>query len=380
MASPSSPGASSAQAIPLMRPQLPKFEQLEPYLREIDEHRWYTNFGPLVTRLEERLAEHFGLPKTESVIVANGTTALSASLLAVGAKPGSTALLPSWTFVASAAAVWAANLEPHFVDVDPDTWQPDPDALRRRPDLANVGAVMVVSPFGSPVDASAWDAFTADTGIPVIIDAAASFDTVASVPQARVGRSPVMISLHATKGFGIGEGGLVLSTSESVIHRVRQVCNFGIWGSPEGQILGYNGKVSEYHGAVGLATLDVWPARRLQLQSRTRRYIAELSRLPGVKLLPGYGDGWVSAYCTVYVPGNVHAISDRMKYMGIETRRWWQDGVHAQAAYRRFPHDELPVTADITAHALSLPFYHDITDEQIARVVDCLENALHAPA
>ena len=119
-----------------------------------------------------------------------------------------------------------------------------------------------------------------------------------------------MISLHATKGFGIGEGGLVLSTSESVIHRVRQVCNFGIWGSPEGQILGYNGKVSEYHGAVGLATLDVWPARRLQLQSRTRRYIAELSRLPGVKLLPGYGEGWVSAYCTVYVPGNVHAISD----------------------------------------------------------------------
>ena len=156
-------------------------------MREIDEHRG-THFGPLVTRLEERLAEHFGLPKTESVIVANGTTALSASLLAVGAKPGSTCLLPSWTFVASASAVWAANLEPHFVDVDPQTWQPDPAALRRRADLAGVGAVMIVSPFGSPVDAAAWAALTADTGIPVIIDAAASFDTVASVPQARVGR------------------------------------------------------------------------------------------------------------------------------------------------------------------------------------------------
>jgi len=368
-----------ASAIPLMRPQLPAFEELAPYLREIDERRWYTNFGPLVMRLEERLARHFGLPKSESVIVANGTTALSAALLAVGAKPGSTCLLPSWTFVASASAVWAANLEPHFVDVLPDTWQPDPDALRWRPDLAGVGAVMVVSPFGSPVDTRAWDRFSADTGIPVIIDGAASFDTVASVPAARVGHSPVMISLHATKGFGIGEGGLVLSTSESTIHRVRQVCNFGIWGSPEGQVLGYNGKVSEYHGAVGLAALDAWPARRAHLESRTQRYVAELARLDGVKLLPGYGAGWVSAYCTVYVPGNIHAIADRLKYMGIETRRWWNDGVHAQAAYRRFPHDELPVTADITAHALSLPFYHDITDEQIARVVGCLESALHAP-
>jgi dTDP-4-amino-4,6-dideoxygalactose transaminase len=365
--------------IPLMRPQLPTRQQLEPYLREIDENRWYTNFGPLIQRLEERLADHFGIPKTKAAIVANGTTALSAALIAVGAKPGTKCLLPSWTFVASASAVWAANLEPHFVDVDPGTLQPDPAALRERSDLANVGAVMIVSPFGSPVDTAVWDQFSADTGIPVIIDGAASFDTVASMPSARVGTSPMMISLHATKVFGIGEGGLVLSTSESTIHRVRQVCNFGIWGSSEGQVLGYNGKVSEYHGVVGLAALEAWPARRVQLESRTQRYVDELKRLDGVKLLPGYGEGWVSTYCTVYVPGNIFAIADRMQYMGIETRRWWQDGVHALAAYRRFTRDELPVTADITAHTLSLPFYHDITDEEIARVVGCLESALHAP-
>ncbi len=367
------------EKIPLMRPQLPTADDLMPYLREIDETRWYSNFGPLVARLEERLASHYGLPKTGAAIVANGTTALSAALLAVGAKPGSKCLVPSWTFVASASAICAANLRPHFIDISPETWQPDPVALRRRSDLAGVGAVMVVSPFGSPVETSAWDVFTADTGIPVIIDGAAAFDTVASVSGAQPGKSPIMISLHATKCMGIGEAGLILSSAGAVMHRARQVCNFGIWGSPEGQVIGYNGKVSEYHGAVGLAALDAWPARRAALLSRTARYIAELRRVDGVRLLPEYGEGWVSAYCTAYFPGNIHAIADRMTYMGVETRRWWLDGVHSLAAYRGFTHDELPVTADITSHVLSLPFFHDMTDDQIVRVVECLDSAIHAP-
>jgi len=369
----------TSEKIPLLRPLLPPLEALEPYLREIDANRWYTNFGPLVMRLEERLAEHFGLTKTGLALLANGTTALSASLLAVGAKPGKKCLVPAWTFVASAAAVWAADLVPHFIDVLGETWMPDPAALRRRSDLAEVAAVMVIGPFGIPVDTVAWDAFTEQTGIPVIIDAAACFDSVKSIAAARPGRSPVMISLHATKALGIGEGGLVMSTDEAIIHRLRQVGNFGIWGMPEGQILGYNGKLSEYHAAVGLAALDTWPERRAALSSRTARYSAELGRLPGVRTLPAYGSGWVSTYCTIQVCGNVHAIQDRLAYMGIESRRWWQDGVHAQPAYRRFPHDDLPVTEQLATQALSLPFSHDISDADIVRVVDCLESALAQP-
>ncbi len=379
MNSPPAAARATSRRIPLTRPQLPTLSELAPYLGEIDANRWYTNFGPLVTRFEERLAGHFGLPKAELAVVSNGTTALSAALIAVGAKAGSRCLVPSWTFVASAAAICAANLQPHFVDVSHDTWEPDPEALLKRRDLADVGAVMIVSPFGAPVDVRAWERFWSETGIPVIIDAAAAFDSIASLEIAKPGRCPVMISLHATKAFGIGEGGLVLSTSEAIVRRFRQVCNFGIWGSPEGQILGYNGKLSEYHAAVGLAALDAWPARRAALQSRTERYLQELKRLPQVQPLPQYGAGWVSIYCTVLVPGNIHAIVDRMASMGVETRRWWRDGVHMQPAYRSFPADQLPVTEAITAHALSLPFSHDISDDDIVTVIDCLARALDVP-
>lgn len=364
--------------IPLLRPLLPNAEQLAPYLHRIDESRIYSNFGPLVRELEERIARQFGIEPERLAVVANGTTALSAALLGVSARPGSKCLVPSWTFVASAAAVCAANLVPHFIDVSRETWIPEPEALRRRSDLDEVGAVMIVAPFGSPFDTASWDAFWEDTGIPVIIDAAACFDTIHSIPASRPGRSPIMVSLHATKVLGTGEGGLVVSTDDAVVRRVRQVCNFGIWGTPQDQILGYNGKLSEYHAAVGLAALDAWPERRQALVGRTQRYLQALHRLRGIGTLPRYGEGWVSAYCTVIVPEDAAAVGDRLMRSGVENRRWWQDGVHRFAAYQGFSKDDLTTTEQLATNVLSLPFSHDITNDQIDRVADSLEAALHA--
>src|SRR5207248_11028306 len=127
---------------------------------------------------------------------------LIAALIAV-ARPGrSRCLMPSWTFAASAGACCAARLNPHFCDVDPDSWTLDPEVLARRDDLPDAAAVLVTCPFGEPVDSAAWDDFTAQTHIPVVIDAAAAFDTV-DTGTMKVGRSPLVISLHATKVFGI---------------------------------------------------------------------------------------------------------------------------------------------------------------------------------
>lgn len=360
--------------LPVMRPQLPTAEQLLPYLERIDDARYYSNHGQLLRELENQLAGHFGVSPTQISVVANGTVALSAALLAVQARPGSRCLVPAWTFVASASAIWAANLEPYFVDVSKDTWTLDPAEIKRRPDLHDVGAVMVVSPFGAPIDTRAWDEFTAETGIPVIIDGAAAFDTVSRVSSACPGKTPIMISLHATKVFGVGEGGLVISTDEPAMRRFHQICNFGVWGSPEGQILGYNGKLSEYHAAVGLAAFEGWPARRRLIEDLTQAYRERLTGLAGVSLVPGYGEGWVSCYCNVRV-GDAASVIERLNELGIETRRWWQRGVHKQRAYARFAHDELPVTDMLGDSVFGLPFFHDMTPAQLDRVVSSLKAA-----
>ena len=358
-----------------MRPQLPSAEELLPYLKRIDDARYYSNHGQLLREFENELATHFGVSPTQISVVANGTVALSAALLAAGAAAGKKCLVPSWTFVASASAIWAANLVPHFVDVSPETWMPDPEAIARRSDLHDVGAVMIVSPFGSPVPTAQWDAFTERTGIPVIIDGAAAFDTVKSVAEAQPGKTPIMISLHATKVLGVGEGGVVLSTDEAVMRRFRQICNFGVWGSPEGQILGYNGKLSEYHAAVGLAALAGWDARRRAIEALTNAYISRLRALENVSLLPRYGEGWVSCYCNVVLDGDAAPVIERLLELGIGTRRWWQRGVHRQRAYKAFSSDDLPVTEHLGDRVFGLPFFHDMTPVQLDRVVNALKAA-----
>jgi dTDP-4-amino-4,6-dideoxygalactose transaminase len=252
----------------------------------------------------------------------------------------------------------------------------DPKALAERDDLDGVGAVVTVSPFGAPVDGAAWDEFTNRTGIPVVIDAAAAFDTVARIPSSRPGRSPVMISLHATKAFGVGEGGLVLSTDDDVMQRFHQICNFGIWNYPEGQILGYNGKLSEYHAAVGLAGLDSWESRRACLVELTAKYRTALNGHSALALSPDYGNGWVSCYCNVRVKQRAAPVIDRLHEQGIATRRWWLSGVHAQRAYRDFSRDPLPATEALGESVFGLPFFHDITDAQVSRVLEALDAAL----
>lgn len=368
--------AVTKATVPVMRPQLPTAAEILPYLKRMDATRYYSNHGPLLRELEGELARHFRVTGDQIAIVANGTVALSAALVAAGAQPGTTCLLPSWTFVGSASAVWAANLQPHFVDVSPDTWMLDPEALLRRKDLKNVGAVMVVSAFGAPVDTRAWDAFTEQTRIPVIIDGAAAFDTVESVPKAGPGRSPIMISLHATKVFGIGEGGLLLSTDEALVRRFNQVCNFGVWDSPQGQILGYNGKLNEYNAAVGLAFFDKWPERRRQIAELTAKYAQRLGRVDRVATVPGYGGGWLSCYANVATEGDATPVIAALQRSGIETRRWWQRGVHRQKAYAHFPHDALPVTEHLADRVFGLPFYHDLDDASLDLVLQSLDAAL----
>lgn len=362
--------------VPVLRPQLPTTVELLPFLERIDSARYYSNHGQLLREFEGELAKIFGFASPHLSVVANGTVALSAALLAAEAPAGSKCLLPSWTFVASAAAAWAANLRPHFADVSAETWALDPDAVRRRKDLDEIGAVIAVSPFGAPLETKPWDEFTAETGIPVIIDAAAGFDSASSVPSFRPGSSPVMISLHATKVLGVGEGGLVMSSDESLMRRFNKVCNFGLWDQTGGQILGYNGKLSEYHAAVGLAALKGWPKRRNQIEFLTSRYVDALSNIAGVTTVPGYNAGWVSCYCNVSVDVPAAHVISRLAERGIETRRWWKSGVHTQTAYARFSRDELPITEYLAQHTFGLPFFHDMTDEQLDHVITSLEEVL----
>jgi dTDP-4-amino-4,6-dideoxygalactose transaminase len=374
--------------LPVLRPALPTAVALAPYLQRIDATRWYSNFGPLLHDFEVRLAELCGLPHGAVATFSNGTLALMAALHAEKMRLPEQArwdhpkavrrrcLMPSWTFVATAHAAVQVGLHPYFVDVDAANWALSPTALRARTDLEDVAAVIVVAPFGAPVDQAAWDAFAADTGIIVLIDAAAGFDALTSVPSARPGRCLTMVSLHATKAVGIGEGGLLVSSDADLVQEARRWGNFGFDADSKAEFPATNAKISEYSAAIGLAALDLWPERRPILAELSAAYRAALSPISGLKTVPGFGQGWVSSTCNIITPLPTQDLAAGLAARGIQTRRWWNGGCKPHPAFAATPSDPLPVTDRISAAALGIPFFHDLPADAVPQVAEALADII----
>lgn len=369
------------------RPRLPRAAAILPYLEEIDGNGWYTNFGPLVQRFEGRLAAHYGLPREHVVTVANCTLGLTLALMSCEAAPGSLCALPSWTFAATAAAVRQAGLVPWFLDVDPRSWQMTPEIVEAALPAApgEVAAVMPVAPFGDALDAG-WAAFRERHGLPVLTDAAAGF---ASVTPAE---APAVVSLHATKPLGIGEGGFVLCESAAQAESIRRRSNFGFDRRHAAVWAGSNAKLSEYAAAVGLAALDDWPevlgaferlseTYRAALQSalQSADQSAEQSAGGGFELSPPFARRTVSSTCNLLLERpQAEAVAARLRAQGVEARRWWGGGCHAQPAYARAPRGDLPVTEDLARRALALPYHPALTQGEIESIVGHLRSALAA--
>ena len=359
------------QPIPVMRPKLPVAECIAPYLRQIDSSRIYSNFGPLTRALEARLATFYGGPPETVVSVANGTLGLSLALTVQHPEPGSLCIIPAWTFAATAHAAVLAGLVPYFVDVDPVAWTLDPetmtDEIARAP--AVVGAVMPVSPFGQPVDVSAWDRFRAKTGLPVVIDAAAGFDSL--IP----GSVPAVVSLHATKVLGIGEGGCVVSTDTGLIRELRTRANFGFFRSREAMVSATNAKLSEYHAAIGHAALDEWPTTRAEWMAVAKAYANAFAGSNRIQIQSGLGSAWVTSTCVLNI---ADAGADRVERVlhsaQIETRKWWGRGAHAHPATERFPRGSLSATESLARSTIGVPFYRDLELSAIERIAECVQS------
>ena len=360
--------------MPVARPSLPSAAAILPYLNRIDEARWYSNFGPLVTELEAQLESKLG-EGARVCTAANATQALILALKAMGAPAGSLCAMPSWTFVATAHAAIQAGLTPWFLDVDPQDWMLRPDAVKAV--LAHapgpVGAVVPVAAFGAPPDVDGWAAFSQSTGISVLIDAAAAFDV------AHDARVPLCVSLHATKALGVGEGGFFACQDAALMERFHRLTSFGFFGSRESAFPASNAKLSEYAGAVGLAALEAWPSTRLRWLRAAQLVRIALVDLPQVRLQPGWGVSWVGSTCVVELPEAAADAAERaLAANGIETRRWWGMGCHESPAFAGSPQTELPVTERLARSCIGLPFAVDLTDRDVRRIATALRAALNA--
>jgi dTDP-4-amino-4,6-dideoxygalactose transaminase len=365
--------------VPVLRPRLPSADRLLPYLRRIDAARVYSNWGPLSAELEARLAERLGLSAGGVVSAASGTAALAGAILATAGRATEArplALLPAFTFIASAAAVEQCGYRPCLADVDAETWMLDPDRLAGLPDLDRVGVAVPVAAFGRPVPQEPWRRFRERTGIPVVVDGAAGFDRAVGSEGVVGGGAPVAFSFHATKAFATGEGGAVASTDPELAAATSQALNYGFRGTRESRSPSINGKMSEYHAAVGLAELDGWPDKLAALEGAGRRYrlaVGDEDLAARLVTAPEISASYVLLHCKS--AEEARRVRAALARAGVDYRLWYGAGLHAHASFSGVRLEPLEVTDRLAERVIGLPLAPDLDEDAVGRVTAALRSA-----
>ncbi len=373
--------------IPLLVPDLPSTDEILPWLRQIDNNHWYSNYGPLCLQFEKELVKliqqqnqlstnshtpnHFAMVSTCS-----GTTALEVGLSAYRLRPGTRVVLPSLTFPATATAVIRSGLIPVLADVDPDSWLLTPEIAEPIVKKSGAKVVVPVSAYGQTVDEQAWQNFAEENHCQVLIDAAGAFP--GQTPRSQV---DVAYSFHATKSLGIGEGGGLLSTDENYLQVARELTNFGF---SEGAVstIGMNAKLSEYHAAVGLCQI-----RRFdQIKQKRNGLFKQMRKALHQRGLPIVYQSEESpsspTLFVVAIPGGASDVCEYFRSKDIGVRQWYCPPLHLHPAFASYIKSHSLrfgplIQAEQLSHRLiGLPFHPRLSSDNIQQVADVLADAL----
>lgn len=364
--------------VPLLVPDIPSPQTLLPWLERMHAVKHYSNFGPLVRELEATFAEQFKVPVEQLTTVANATLGLELVLQALDLPPHSRVLIPAFTFVATATAVLRAGYIPVLADVDADTWMLTPDIARQACLQTPIDAVMPVATFGMPHSMQAWQTFEQETGLPVVIDAAAAYGS----QWLQGAEGTLVFSLHTTKSLPAVEGGLVVSNRPGLASKVRQLSNFGINQNPMRQLpigaitdIGTNAKMSEYHAAVGLASLQVWEIHAQQrrlLQADLMQQLQQASSLPLRWQAQGCGGPLMApTLLCVRLPDAMacNRLEKACQQAHITTRRWYQPLLqNMPALLQKCEILSTPYSDELENTVLGLPFFLGMTKNHKFRI------------
>lgn len=381
---PLAPGAVTR--VPLIKPDLPAYEEVEDAFREIMSSGRITNFGKYVAQFEEESAAFLGAPVAT---VSSGTMGLLFSLQAMSLQPGEKVILPSFTFMATAQAIRYAGGIPVFAEVGEDLTLSPSDLEALLAQHENVAAVIPVHMYGLPARADeiqqVVDAAAARRGRPihVLYDGAHAFG--ASRGGRRVGSfgSAEVFSLSVTKVLVSVEGGMVASKDPALIERIRKMRNYGIESSYNTHYPGLNGKMSEFHAIVGVHNLRRLPQLMAERQVKAREYARRIEQATSFRLTAWPADA-VHTFkdFTVFVPPALKdqrdAIIAALAARGVETRAYFYPPVHEQELFRQYADRPLPVTEDLSRRVITLPFFTSISEAEMDYVAAALREAEQA--
>jgi dTDP-4-amino-4,6-dideoxygalactose transaminase len=340
--------------------------------------------GPRVRAFEAAFAERVGA--ADAVATTNCTTALQLALYVSGVGPGDEVVVPSMSFIATANSVWQNGATPVFADVDPRTYNLDPDAAERAI-TGRTKAIMPVHQLGLPADMDAFLALGERYGVDIVEDAACAIG--ASYRGRAIGSlsSLACFSLHPRKVITTGEGGMITVQDPAVADRLRRLRQHAmdvsdlarhsardviIEAYPE---RGWNARMTDMQAALGLCQLEVLDEILAERRRLAERYTAALERIPFVE--PPYEADYAERTWQSYAvrlapdaPVDRNELMRRMLLDGVPTRRGVMAS-HEESAYADARVD-LPHTEAATRDSMMLPLFAGLADEQQDHVIESL--------
>ncbi|MEE6259004.1 DegT/DnrJ/EryC1/StrS family aminotransferase [Plantactinospora sonchi] len=323
--------------------------------------------GPEVAAFEEEFSEL--VAGRHCVAVNSGTSALQLTLMALGIGPGDEVVVPSFSFAASANAVRLVGAEPVFADIEPDSFNLDPDAVAAAI-TSRTAAIMPVHLYGHPAAMDRLMPIAEQHGLAVVEDACQAHGAALGGQPVGAFGAAGCFSFYPTKNMHALEGGMVSTADPALARTLRLLRNQGMEQRYANEIVGANMRMTDVAAAIGRVQL-----RQLPEWTEQRRANAKFldARLTGV-VTPPVADAARHVYhqYTVRVSEDRDAVQQELLDRGVGSAVYYPTPIHRLKPYlgedgRPGPW-ELPETERAAREVLSLPIHPSLTQAELERI------------
>jgi dTDP-4-amino-4,6-dideoxygalactose transaminase len=360
------------------QPFMPPLEEFEIYLKDIWKSKWLTNNGRYHQELEIALRDYLGVKYVS--LFSNGTLALITALQAL--RITGEVITTPFSFVATTHSLWWNNIKPVFVDIDPNTFNLDPDKIESAI-TSKTTAILPVHVYGNPCDVFKLKKIGEEYGIKIIYDACHTFGVKINGDSVLNFGDLSVMSFHATKVFNTFEGGAIICHDELMKQRIDNLKNFGFINETTVVSPGINAKMNEIQASMGLLQLKYVDELIEKRKIITCTYREKLKNVDGLSYLEDFNNvDHCYSYFPILIDQDIYGISrdevyEKLKMHNIFSRRYFFPLISQFPTYRGLPSAQqgmLPLAEKIAASVLCLPLYSDLTLDQQERVIDPLIN------
>ena len=341
--------------------------------------------GPKVHEFQKNLEDYLGVKHV--IPCANGTDALQIAMMGLGLKQGDEVITADFTFAATVEVIALLGLTPVLVDVEPDTFNIDIDAIKKAI-TPNTKAIVPVHLFGQCANMDAIMDIAKEHNLYVIEDNAQAIGanyTYKDGTKAKAGTigHVASTSFFPSKNLGCyGDGGAIFTNDDKLAHIIRGIVNHGMYRRYYHDVVGVNSRLDSIQAAVlntKLPKLDNYNARRKEAANKYDEAFKGVDNIV-TPFRNGTDDNHVFHQYTLKIKnGKRDALVEHLNSKGIPCGVYYPVPLHSQKAYQdsRYNEDDFLVTNQLIKEVISLPMHTELDDEQIAFITDTIINFIN---